>query len=341
MGVPSEGCARSLSRAVLWSFRRRVASTMLGVVVSNGNARCSSSIVYQPVVCSESPYAAAVDARHMPALQVGEHGGVIDRLERLPGAVTALHLRELADTGHELVRAGWGIPCLARFLADEAHGVEVRTTTEELPEQQHLVGRRAGGEPQQRHGRQRPRSWFVRCELASKRGDSGFRRDTLRFDPREVRLCLREPGYAWVRRNGRAGHSRPDLRQALSNEGNVLPGASAKNLPKLARRNDLERASCREAQQRSIASDEQVGVAGERLTEHNCVRRIDIHASGLGVVDDLRCLAGDEIDNLGRPNDGKLDLCTQRLLKFAKHVSPKDRVVVQQHQFEDLRTQSS
>lgn len=181
----------------------------------------------------------------------------------------------------------------------------------------------------------------MRCELASKRDDSGFRRDTLRFDPREVRLCLREPGYAWVRRNGRAGHSRPDRRQALSNDGNVLHGASTKNLPKLARRNDLERASCREAQQRSIASDEDVGVAGERLTEHNCVRRIDIHASGLGVVDDLRCLAGDEIDNLGRPNDGKLDLCTQRLLKFAKHVSPKNQVVVQQHQFEDLRTQSS
>jgi len=61
-----------------------------------------------------------IDAHHMLALQVGEHGRVIDRLERLPGAVTALHLRELADTGHELVRAGWGIPCLARLFADEA-----------------------------------------------------------------------------------------------------------------------------------------------------------------------------------------------------------------------------
>lgn len=29
----------------------------------------------------------------MLALQMGNHGGVIDRFERLPGAVTALHLR--------------------------------------------------------------------------------------------------------------------------------------------------------------------------------------------------------------------------------------------------------
>ena len=49
----------------------------------------------------------------------------------------------------------------------------------------------------------------MRCELASKRGDSGLRRDTLRFDPREVRLCLRELGYAWVSRHGRAGAFQP------------------------------------------------------------------------------------------------------------------------------------
>ncbi len=173
-----------------------------------------------------------IDAHHVLALQVGDHGGVIDGLERLSGAVTALHLRELADTGHELVRAGGGIPWLARLLADEARRVDVRTTAEELTEQLHLVGRRAGGEPRQRLGRQRPRSRIKRCELVSKRGDSGFRRDTLRFDPREVRLCLRELGDEWVRRNGRAGHSRPDLRQALSHDGNVLHGASAQEPPK-------------------------------------------------------------------------------------------------------------
>jgi hypothetical protein len=83
----------------------------------------------------------------MPALQVGNHGGVIDGLERLPGAVSALHLRELADTGHELVRAGRGIPWLARLLADEARGVEVRTTAEELTEQLYLVGWCAGASP--------------------------------------------------------------------------------------------------------------------------------------------------------------------------------------------------
>ena len=88
----------------------------------------------------------------MPALQVGNHGGVIDGLERLPGTVTAFHLRELADTRHELVRAGRRIPWLARLLADEARGVEILTTAEELTEQLHLIGRCAGGEPRQRLG---------------------------------------------------------------------------------------------------------------------------------------------------------------------------------------------
>ncbi len=87
------------------------------------------------------------DAHHMLALQMGNHRGVIDGLERLPGAVTAFHLRKLADTGDELVRAGWGMPWRARLLADEARRVEVRTTAEELTEQFHLVGWRAGGNP--------------------------------------------------------------------------------------------------------------------------------------------------------------------------------------------------
>jgi hypothetical protein len=132
------------------------------------------------------------------ALQVGNHGGVIDGLERLPGTVTAFHLRELADTGHELVRAGWGIPWLARLLADEARGVEVLTTAEELTEQLHLIGRCAGGEPRQRLGNDGPRSRIKSRELVSKRSDSGFRRGTLRFDPLEVRLCLSELGDEWV-----------------------------------------------------------------------------------------------------------------------------------------------
>src|ERR1700694_6041027 len=116
----------------------------------------------------------------MPALQVGNHGGVIDGLERLPGAITAFHLRELADTGHELVRAGRGIPWLARLLADEARGVEVLTTAEERTEQLHLVGWGAGGEPRQRVGSHGPRNRIQRRELVSKRSDSGFRRGTAR-----------------------------------------------------------------------------------------------------------------------------------------------------------------
>src|SRR6202022_1950093 len=93
-----------------------------------------------------------IDAHHMPALQVGNHGGVIDGLERLPGAITAFHLWELADTGHELVRARRGITWLARLPADVARRVEVRTTAEELPEQLHLVGWCAGDKPRQRLG---------------------------------------------------------------------------------------------------------------------------------------------------------------------------------------------
>ena len=108
----------------------------------------------------------------MLALQVGNHRGVIDGLERLPGAVTALHFRELADPGHELVRTGRGIPRLARLLADEARGVNVRTTAEELAEQLDLVGRRAGGESRQRLGSQGLRSRIKCREFVPKRGDS-------------------------------------------------------------------------------------------------------------------------------------------------------------------------
>jgi hypothetical protein len=93
-----------------------------------------------------------IDAHHMLALQVGEHGGVIDRLEHLPGTVTALHFREPADTGHELVGAGWGIPRLARLRADELGGVDVRTTTEKLTKKTHLVCWRAGASPDSGEG---------------------------------------------------------------------------------------------------------------------------------------------------------------------------------------------
>ena len=45
----------------------------------------------------------------------------------------------------------------------------------------------------------------MRCKLVSKCDDSGFRRGTLRFNPREVRLCLRELGDELVtRRESRA-----------------------------------------------------------------------------------------------------------------------------------------
>ena len=143
-----------------------------------------------------------IDAHHMLALQVGNHRGVIDGLERLPGAVAAFHLRKLADTGHELVRAGRGIPWRARLLADEARRVEVWTAAEELTEQFHLVGRRAGGKPRQRLGHHGPRSPIKRCELLSKRVDSGVCRGTLRFDPLEVRLRLREFSDERVPRSG-------------------------------------------------------------------------------------------------------------------------------------------
>jgi hypothetical protein len=42
----------------------------------------------------------------------------------------------------------------------------------------------------------------VRRELVSKRGDSGFRRGALRFDPLEVRFCLRELGDDRISRRG-------------------------------------------------------------------------------------------------------------------------------------------
>ena len=56
-----------------------------------------------------------------------------------------------------------------------------------------------------------------------------------------------------------------DSNPAFSDE-NVLHRAGAQNLPKSARRNDLQRANGGKAQQRGIAGDEQVGMAGERLT---------------------------------------------------------------------------
>ena len=42
----------------------------------------------------------------------------------------------------------------------------------------------------------------MRRELVSKRGDSGVRRGTLRFDPLEVGLCLRELGDERVATRG-------------------------------------------------------------------------------------------------------------------------------------------
>ena len=139
----------------------------------------------------------------MLALQVGDHGGVIDRLKRLPCAVTAFHLGQLADAGHELVRAGRGIPRLARLLTDEACRVDVWTTAEELTEQLHLVGRGTRSKPRKRLGSQGQRSRIKCREFVPKCGDSGLRRDALRFDPLKVRLCLCELGDQRVTRRER------------------------------------------------------------------------------------------------------------------------------------------
>jgi hypothetical protein len=62
--------------------------------------------------------------------------------KRLLGAVTALDLRQLADTRDELVGAIWRVAGLAGLLADETRGVEVWATTEELTEELSFVGRR-------------------------------------------------------------------------------------------------------------------------------------------------------------------------------------------------------
>jgi hypothetical protein len=59
-----------------------------------------------------------------------------------------------------------------------------------------------GDKPRQRLGHHGPRSRIKRCELVSKRIDSGFRRNTLRFDPLEVRLRLREFSDERVPRRG-------------------------------------------------------------------------------------------------------------------------------------------
>lgn len=168
-----------------------------------------------------------IDAHHMAALQVGNHGGVIDGLERLLGAVTTFHLRELADTGHELVRAGRGIPWLARLLADEARRVEVWSTAKELTEQLDFALWRVGGEPRRWEGSQWSRWRFVRCELLSKRGNSGFRRGTLRFDPVEVRLCLGELGDERVARRGRR-----DIRKLFF--GGRFHGVGGNTIPRVA-----------------------------------------------------------------------------------------------------------
>jgi len=85
---------------------------------------------------------------------------------------------------------GW--PPGASLLADEARGVDVRTTAEELAEQLDLVGRRAGGEFRQSLGSQGLRSRIKCREFVPKRGDSGLRGPTLRFELLEFGLYLRE-----------------------------------------------------------------------------------------------------------------------------------------------------
>ena len=81
----------------------------------------------------------------------------------------------------------------------------------------------------------------MRCELLSKRGNSGFRRGTLRFDPVEVRLCLGELGDERVTRRGRR-----DIRKLFVGGrfhcvgGNAIPRVAASSTALQMRRPQLE-----------------------------------------------------------------------------------------------------
>ena len=88
-----------------------------------------------------------VDAHHVLAAQVLEQRRIIHGPERLVRTIAALHLRQLAYAGDELVRASGRIASLARLLADEARRIQVVAAAEELPEQLHLLrrGSRCGG----------------------------------------------------------------------------------------------------------------------------------------------------------------------------------------------------
>ena len=132
-----------------------------------------------------------VDAHHMFAAQVREQGGVIDGAERLVRAVAALHLRQLADAGDELVRARGRIAGHACLLADEPSRIEVGASAEELAEQPHLLR----GRLRRRGGRiaalaMVSRSLVERRELGAQRVDARFRLGVLRLEAPKPRLLL-------------------------------------------------------------------------------------------------------------------------------------------------------
>ena len=103
-----------------------------------------------------------VHAHDVPALEVVEYHLIADRQERLIRALAALATRlQDADAAHEFVRALWGVPGIAGFLADEARREDVFASAKQRAEEPHLLGRRlrnsAAGRRVERQELGRPR----------------------------------------------------------------------------------------------------------------------------------------------------------------------------------------
>ncbi len=131
-----------------------------------------------------------VDAHDVLATQVPEQGVVVDRAERLVRAVAALHLRQLADAGDELVRARGRVAGLTRLPADEPSRIEIVASAEELPEQLDLL-RRGALRHRDRTARSAICRSLVECrELRSKRVDALFRFGVLRLQAATACLLL-------------------------------------------------------------------------------------------------------------------------------------------------------
>ena len=87
---------------------------------------------------------------------------VVDRLERLVRALSALDLRERAGTGYELVRACWSVAGLASPLADEAVREDICSPAKERAEQPHLFRGCFGNRPGQCRRRGGHRAGVIR-----------------------------------------------------------------------------------------------------------------------------------------------------------------------------------